>query len=627
MNKKLYSRLSAVFIVGALVSGCGKKGDQFFQLRDRGGIDGAIWSNEGAIQYHLNEAYDVIMPHFAYELFPSGTNREIHFASDENYWSATNANARKTIGVNGTLAANDVRYVGFKYQGANYGDNVYFDIARCNNGIKYIPEGTIPFESKRRFLGQYYALRAMAYLDLTKIYGGMPLVLEPQNPDNLTLSGRASAREMFAQIVKDCDSAMANLQGVTWTDGTERGKLTRTAAAALKGKALLLWASPQFNPTDNSAHPYDASRWQAAFDACKAAYDIATADGKSLMPSYESIFRTEGTANTEAIIVRSYSPSVAKRGHNVESRSRPLSAGGSPADNYYASTYLINAYTMKDGTPITAAGSGYDAILFWKDRDPRFEATIAYNGSTWNLGGTTNRKQWTYNNAIGETGARGVYCKKFTTPELANAAVPYSNDFGGSGMDWIELRLAEVMLNYAEAANEVGNIAVAKDMVRRIRQRAGIVAGANDYGLGLATSLEQMRDLILNERQVEFAFEGKRTEDLRRTRRYHLLSGNLTSPIVMLSGTNDAQRNALKAQLERVVDPVTGTMYRDQLNLNNKDTLQKYFIYGVVQPGGTGGFNVLPEYYFYSLSNFFLYSSPLLEQTIGWDGGNFDPLR
>ncbi|MCH5687144.1 hypothetical protein LWM68_24445 [Niabella sp. W65] len=86
---------------------------------------------------------------------------------------------------------------------------------------------------------------------------------------------------------------MANLQGVTWSDGTERGKLTRTAAAALKGKALLLWASPQFNPTDNSAHPYDASRWQAAFDACKAAYDIALADGKSLMSSYESIFRTE----------------------------------------------------------------------------------------------------------------------------------------------------------------------------------------------------------------------------------------------------------------------------------------------------------------------------------------------
>ncbi|MCH5687145.1 hypothetical protein LWM68_24450 [Niabella sp. W65] len=101
----------------------------------------------------MNEAYDLIIPQFAYELFPAGTNREIHFASDENYWSATNANARKAIGVNGTLAANDVRYVGFKYQGANYGDNVYFDIARCNNGIKYIPEELFHTTAREDFWG------------------------------------------------------------------------------------------------------------------------------------------------------------------------------------------------------------------------------------------------------------------------------------------------------------------------------------------------------------------------------------------------------------------------------------------------------------------------------------------
>ncbi|MGC4235778.1 MAG: RagB/SusD family nutrient uptake outer membrane protein [Niabella sp.] len=621
MNSKLYKKILIVSLGCSVLFSCGKKSDEFFQLRDRGGIDAAIWSNEGAIQYHLNEAYDVIMPHFAYELFPSGTNREIHFASDENYWSAANGNARKALGLNGSLLANDIRYVGFKYQGANYGDNVYFDIARCNNGIKYIPEGTIPAESKKRFLGQYYALRAMAYLDLTKIYGGMPLVLEPQNPSNLTLSGRASAREMFAQIVKDCDSAMVNLEGVTWTDATERGKLTRTAAAALKGKALLLWASPQFNPTNNSAHPYDPSRWQTAFDACKDAYDIAVADGKALLPSYESIFRTEGAANTEAIIVRSYSPSVAKRGHNVESRSRPLSAGGSPADQYYASHWLLDAYTMKDGMPIEAAESGYDPLLFWKDRDPRFAATIAYNGSTWNLGGTTNRKQWTYTTAIGETGNRGVYCRKFTTPELANGSVPYSNDFGGSGMDWIELRFAEVMLNYAEAANEIGNMEVAKDMVRKIRQRGGIIAGANDYGLALATTQAQMRDLILNERMVEFAFEGKRTEDLRRTRRYHLLNGPLYGLQVTLKQAD------YKAVLETVTNPVTGATYRDGLDMNNRDTVNKYFQYVYVVPSGNGGFSVLPESYFYSLSNFFIQSSPLLEQTIGWDGGLFDPLN
>ncbi len=624
MNNKLYKNILAVSLGCILLSSCGKKSDEFFQLRDRGGIDAAIWSNAGAVQYHLNEAYDKIIPTFAYDY--TLNQYQIHLASDENYWAATDGVARRTIGVQGTLVSNDIRYVGVRYQGSNMGDNRYFDVARCNNAIKYIPEGTIAPELKKKFLGQYYVLRAMVYLRLTEIYGGMPLVLVPQKPDDLQLSGRASAREMIQQVVKDCDSAIVNFQGLVWPSAEKVGRLTATAAAALKGKALLLWASPQFNPTDNPAHPYDASRWQPAFEACRAALVTAEADGKALMPTYESIFRTEGEANTEAIIIRSYSNAVAQRGHNIESRSRPTSAGGSPSDIYYASERLLNAYTMKDGTPISVANSGYDPILFWKDRDPRFEATIAYNGSTWNLGG--NRKQWTYNGAFGETGTRGVYCKRFTTPSLANGAVPYSNDFGGSGMDWIELRLADVIMNYAEAANGVGNISVAKDMVRRLRQRAGIIAGENDYGLNLATTQAQMSDLISNERFVEFAFEGKRVDDLRRTRRYHLLTGNLSGLQVVLNGSTTAQQNALRDQLEAPVPgSTTGARYRDLLDMNNRDTVRKYFNSVYFVPSGNGGMVVPESYYFYSLSSFFAQSSPLLEQTIGWDGGLFDPLN
>ena len=56
-------------------------------------------------------------------------------------------------------------------------------------------------------------------------------------------------------------------------------------------------------------------------------------------------------------------------------------------------------------------------------------------------------------------------------------------------MDWIEMRFAEVILNLAECANETGRLTEAKDMVRAIRQRAGIVAGAFDYGLSVATDI------------------------------------------------------------------------------------------------------------------------------------------
>ena len=601
-----------------LITGC-KKSDSFFQLRDRGGIDAAIWDNEGAIQFLMNEAYDRIIPPFTSEYTPN-TNFEIHVASDENFFGGSNALTRATFGLNGYLTSDQVRYAATKYQGTTIGDNRYFDVARCNNVIKYVPAGTVlSADVKKKLLGQAYALRGILYLGLAKVYGGMPLVLEPQDPANVQVGGRASAREMFTQIVKDLDSAMANLDGITWP-ASEWGKLTRPAAAALKAKALLYWASPQFNPTEG-AHPYDAARWQTAFNACKEAYEICIAGGHSLLPSYENIFRVEGTANKEAIIARPYSATVPKFGHSVETKIRPASEGGSPTDYYFATLRLIDTYTMNDGTPVSVSAN-YDPVLFWRNRDPRFNASIAYNGSAWPLSGKTDRRQWSYVNAVGETGNRAFYCKRFSSPNLGSSAVAYRDDFGGSGMDWIEMRFAEVILNYAEAANETDNLSLAKDMVKQIRKRAGISQGAMDYGLGYATNKDQMRVLINNERMVEFAFEGKRPDDLRRLRLMTKLTGTITSLNITVKS------DALRTALEVITDPATGRRYRDGLDMNNKDTVLKYFNYPYTQiiTGGNGSFAVPDFGYFYPLSNQFLQSSALLKQTIGW-GGDFDPLQ
>jgi len=600
-------------------SACVNK-DEFFELPDRGGIDARIWSNEGAIQMLLDGTYRLIMPEFPYQY--TINQYGIHLASDENYFSGTEAWARRAIGVNGTLANNDVRYVATKYQGSNVGDNRYFDIARCNNAIKGIPTGTLPKATQDKLLGQFYALRAMAYFELTRIYGGVPLVLEPQDPDNITVSGRAKAADCINAIVNDLDSAMVKLNGISWADATERGKINRAAAASLKAKVLLYWASPQFNPVNDPQHPYDAARWQRALEANREAYDICLASGRKLMANYATIFQTEGTSNTEAIMVRSYSSTLERRGHNVESRIRPASEGGSPNDAYFATTKLLNAYPMRDGRPIQGHPD-YDATLFWRNRDPRFEATIAYNGSNWKLSGNNNRRQWTYTNAINESGNRGVYCKRFSSPDLSASAVNYTSNIGGSGMDWIELRFAEVMLNYAECANETGDMVLAKTLVREIRRRAGIIEGTagNDFGLGLATTIEQMRELITNERMVEFAFEAKRHHDLRRLRKMHTLTGTIEGIQIATKTT------ALRTHLE-AINPTTGLRNRDTLNINVKSTYLFYFNpHTVVIPGGNGPFSVPEYHYFYTFHNQFMNSSPLLEHTIGWEGGTFDPLK
>ncbi|MEI6950307.1 RagB/SusD family nutrient uptake outer membrane protein [Paraflavisolibacter sp. H34] len=620
---------SSIYLLAALTAamtlgGC-KKTSDYLRLEDRDGIDAQIWEQAGAVQFLLNETYDMSLPDFPYQY--TANNFNIHLVSDENYFSANDSWGKKVFNFNGFLISNDPRFIASKQQGDNIGDNRYFDIGKSNLAIVNLPGSkTIPGDIKREMLGQFYALRALNYFQLTKYYGGVPLVLEPQNPNNLNLNGRVKAKVMFEQIVKDLDSAIVNLEGVTYDANTERGKLTKAAAAALKSRALLYWASPQFNPVNDGKHAYDPERWNTAHQAAKAAYEICKAAGHDLLPNYATLFQLEGKDNKEAIIIKSYSALQPKRGHGVEARSRPASESGQPSEVYYPSTRMVDAYTMKDGIPITASNSGYDAVLFWQNRDPRFAASIAFNGSTWKLSGKENRKQWTYINALADNGtndgSQGLYVKRFSSPDLATGSVRQSGDYGGSGMDWIELRFAEVLLNYAETANETGDLALSKDLVRALRKRAGIVEGSQDYGLALAGNKDEMRDLILNERMVEFAFEGKRGDDLRRTRRMHLLSGQLGS--LQFEPVSDAK----KKELETIIDPAKGTRVRDTLNLSNKSSVQSFFKYPykVVVPANNGVFSMPEYYYFLPFHNAFMNSSPLLEQTIGWDGGTFDPL-
>ncbi|WP_316795558.1 RagB/SusD family nutrient uptake outer membrane protein [Pedobacter agri] len=603
-----------VFALAAALPACVNK-DEFFLLPDTEGIDAAIWDNEGSVQLHLNRVYDVVMPWFPLQIQPDRYG--VHVASDESYFPDGNDNAKAALGLVGVLGVNDVRFTGNQYRG-NPGDNKYWDIARCNDAITNVPKGKMPADRQRILLGQYYALRAMTYFELVKVYGGVPLILEQQLENSVYMGGRKSAKECFDAIVSDLNSSMQMLEGFNPGDGDGRGKITKLIAACLKAKVLFYWASPQFNPTNDAKHPYQAARWAAALTANKEAYDLATAAGKRLMPSYLDIFRTEGTANTEAILVRTYSSTVNARGHNGEARNRPSSEGGSYNSFYTPTTKMLDAYPMKDGKPRnTSTAFPYDATLFWQNRDPRFESTFAYNGSVYPLSGNLTRKQWTYNTAVNESSGNAVYVKRFTTPGLIAGAVAYNNGLGGSGMDWIELRFAEVMLNYADCLNETGNIAAAKDLVRQIRVRAGVVAGDADYGLGLAGSTADLRTLILNERQIEFAFENKRNADLRRSRTMHLLSGSMSKLEIQLASTAD------KTTLETSTN---GVMFRESINVNDKTTYNRYFRNVTTTNTTYLPYNIPEFHYFYTFHSDFVNFGANIATTIGWPGGTFDPL-
>ncbi|WP_293309720.1 RagB/SusD family nutrient uptake outer membrane protein [Pedobacter sp. UBA5917] len=603
-----------ILSLAAALPACVNK-DEFFLLPDTEGIDAAIWDNEGSVQLHLNRVYDVVIPWFPLQILPDRYG--VHVASDESYFPDGNDNTKAALGLVGVLGVNDVRFVGNQYRG-NPGDNKYWDIARCNDAITNIPKGKLATDRQRILLGQYYTLRAITYFELVKVYGGVPLILEQQLENSIYTGGRKSAKECFDAIISDLNNAITMLDGFNPGDGDGRGKMTKLIAACLKAKVLFYWASPQFNPTNDAKHPYQQNRWDEALVANKEAYDLCLAAGKRLMPNYIDIFRTEGTANTEAILVRTYSSTINARGHDGEYRNRPTSEGGSYSSFYTPTTKMLDAYPMKDGKPRgTSTAFPYDATMFWQNRDPRFEATFANNGSLYPLSGNTTRKQWTYNTAVGESNGNAVYVKRFTTPGLASGSVRYSNNLGGSGMDWIEMRFAEVMLNYADCLNETGNVAGAKDLVRQIRVRAGVVAGDADYGLGLAGSTATLRTLILGERQIEFAFENKRNADLRRSRTMHLLTGNMSKLEIQLNSTAD------KTTLETTTN---GVMFRETINVNDKTTYNKYFKTVMVTNTTYLPYNVPEFHYFYTFHNDFVNFGANIAPTIGWPGGTFDPL-
>lgn len=177
---------------------------------------------------------------------------------------------------------------------------------------------------------------------------------------------------------------------------------------------------------------------------------------------------------------------------------------------------LIAAFPTLTGLAITDPSSGYNAANPYANRDPRFNATIFYNGSLW-LG----RQVETFEGGRDKPGGiqtqtkTGYYLRKFL-PDLSN-----SSNYSVQDHNFIIFRYAGITLDYAEAVNETGNVTanrtIAYAQLTALRKRAGITAGANAlYGLKANMNQAEMRDAIKLERRIELAFEEHRFWDVRR---------------------------------------------------------------------------------------------------------------
>lgn len=506
----------------------------------------------------------------------------------------------------------------------------YTQIREINVFLDGLKAGSLPKADTDPMRGQALFFRAHLYWQLVTTYGGVPLVLSDQQLSSEYNLPRNSTTETVAQIIKDLDEA-ATLLPNNYT-GEDFGRVYKGLAMAYKGRILLHYASEQFDPNQSR------NRWQAAYDALVAAKTSLDGIGKGLHANFEQLFFDDNSTNREIIWVRLFNSDVS---HLRDAQVRPCVISGvcgGRTDN--PTRELVDAFPMLDGKKInTSTNYAYDPAVFWRDRDPRLAATVAWNGANYPIRDVspfkTSPLHWTFQDHIGTPDANitvsGMHCRKAvrTDYDIAQARV--------STVPWIEMRYAEVLLNLAEAANEVGRGSEALSLLFAIRQRAGIDNKDGRYGLdaGIESNKSAMRETVLNERMIELAFENKRVVDFRRRRLYARINGKERTGFFI---TRTAAFNNLVTTNNEILADRMELERRAQdgrINLNDPVQYSTYFKVdpisveeGAGRPGQAGvKINYQDKYYFFDIPQTVMARNPKLKQTNGWPGGSFDPLQ
>ena len=538
--------------------------------------DDQVWGDAKYATAYLNRLYEKNLPKWEGEQDRDGDGANSIFYS--SYSDEADGGGSVMYG-QFTTASSDYWY--------------YEDIRNINMLFEKLENNeAIDTETCTSLEAQASILRAWRYFCMVRVYGGVPMILLPQKLTDDLLVSRNKTSECIDIIIKDLDYAYENLPW-SWT-GDDLGRATKAAALALKGRVLLYYASPQFNP-DNRM-----DRWEAAYKVNKQAKEELEANGYGLYASYEKIWYDE--MNREVIWGRRYQEPGATNKWNAATR--PLSEAQNYTGANHPTLEMVESYPMVTGIPITESKE-YDPVLYWKNRDPRFNVTIAYNSCIWELSGKSGRKQWTYVGAeLNNPTATGFYCRKAVEPSYTSYYTERSST------DWIEIRHAEVLLNYAECAAMSGKTEEAYDVLKTIRARAGILAGNNGmYGLKEGLSSEQMVDAIMLERKLELSFEGKRYWDLRRRRLFEAeLNGKVRHGVLPKLNIPEEEFNKIKDTVD--FENNYATYFRDSLVI-----LDKNF-----------AIDFKDNYYFYAIPNKYLETNSKMEQTQGWSGGTFNPL-
>jgi hypothetical protein len=430
----------------------------------------------------------------------------------------------------------------------------YNNVRNVNSLIEKIPNATVSEDLKNKIMGEAKFIRAYYYFSMVKRYGGVPIITTVQNyKSGEDLSQfqvpRNTEKEVYDFIAKDLDEAASLL-----SETNDVGRATKYTALALKSRAMLYAAcASKYAPLQLNGlvgiPPLDANKyWQAAFDAAEEVIGSGKYSLYEKSPdkiaNFQQLFLDND--NPEALLIKSFS--YPKKTHNYDRNVIPYGVRG--PDGYSSQAgptpNMVEQFERIDGSSgALRIGTATDPVYYklatdlFADYDPRLQATVIVPFADWrgekidvqagiydegkkissgdyavlynpntheidNVNGTLH--------IVGKSGyggsektATGFYLRKYLDPSLDRSRVRTN----GSSQHWIAIRYGEVLLNYAEAAIELGNVTEAKEKINMIRSRAGIK---------LLNDNEVTIDRIRHERIVELAFESQRWWDYRRWR-------------------------------------------------------------------------------------------------------------
>ena len=394
----------------------------------------------------------------------------------------------------------------------------YTGIGRVNYFLNnYHRAESVKEEVRERYAAEAYFYRAYNYWVLTSYFGDVPYItteLSVESPD--VYRGRDPRKTVIENVTKDLEDHYKNLPEYIPAASAEFGRVSQCAALALLSRIYL------YNGMYEEAA--DAAE-RAMANSYHALYSTGNPD-----EDYVNLFNYTGRAsrnasNKETLLAFVYNYDLGEAARQSHNLSRECWVPGDYA-RFVPTNSMIEAYLTKDGQiwdPSTI--DTYEDVF--KDRDPRMVQSILAPGTPWEGGKSgdllsTDDKIYTYplltNNKTAAMTYSGYYMRKYVEP----STVKY---VGHDDNDLVMLRYAEVLLNYAEAKEMLGQLTQADldKSINLLRDRVGMV----HMKLSQLPAGSDIRTEIQRERRIELFFEGHRYFDIIRWKQGHILGEDL----------------------------------------------------------------------------------------------------